>query len=81
LRQTYISVPKRVVAERVRGCAGVRLHIAPDGTPHDITVVAEVPPGYGFGDAARQAAASMVWAPFNDTRWQYIVFNEGPPPR
>jgi hypothetical protein len=48
--------------------------------PHDITVVADLPPGYGFGDAAKQAAASMVWAPRNDSAWQYIVFNEGPPP-
>jgi pantoate kinase len=80
LHQNYISVPKRAVTEHVRGCAGIRLHIAPDGTPHDITVVAEVPAGYGFGDAAKQAAASMIWAPVNDSKWQYIVFNQGARP-
>jgi hypothetical protein len=81
IRQTLISAPKRAVTEHVHGCAGIRLHIAPDGSPHDITVVADLPPGYGFGEAAKQAAANMMWAPRNDSAWQYIVFNEGPPPR
>jgi hypothetical protein len=74
-----IPLPPRVLAEHVSGCAGVRFRIGPDGVARDITVMADYPLGYGFGETARQAIAGSVWAPRDDLAWHYIVFHMNPP--
>jgi hypothetical protein len=58
----------------------VRFRISPDGTPCDITVVADYPVGYGFGDTAVQSIEAMAWPPRDDLAWHYIVVNINPPP-
>jgi hypothetical protein len=72
LHSPTVPPPPRAVAENVRGCAGVSFHIAPDGTPRDIAVVIDFPPGYGFGDTARKVVGSTVWAPVDDKSLHYV---------
>jgi hypothetical protein len=74
-----IPLPPRVLAEHVSGCAGVRFRIGPDGLAHDMTVMADYPPGYGFGETARQAIAASVWAQRDDLAWHYLVLHMNPP--
>ena len=61
----------RADAEQVTGCAGVRFRVGPDGAPRDITVMADYPVGYGFGDAGAQAIAGTRWSPMDDLSWRY----------
>ncbi|MBV9784252.1 MAG: energy transducer TonB [Acidisphaera sp.] len=71
-------MPARALAEHVSGCAGVRFRIASDGSPHDITVMAEYPAGYGFGDTARAVIAAARWPPKDDEAWRYLILNMRP---
>ncbi len=72
LHSPTVPVPQRALAEHVAGCAGVSFRIAPDGTPRDVAVVVEYPPGYGFGDTARKVVQSTAWPPMQDKSLHYV---------
>jgi hypothetical protein len=73
-----VPLPPRALAEHVRGCAGLRFRIGPAGAPQDITLVAEYPVGYGFGDAGLAKLNGLRWAPTDDFAWHYLVINQFP---
>jgi hypothetical protein len=79
IHTTSIPLSPRSLAEHIAGCAGVRFRIGPDGLAHDITVMADYPLGYGFGETARQTIEAAVWATRDDLAWHYIVFHMNPP--
>ncbi len=68
------------------GCAGVLFRLGPDGRPVDLRVVVEIPPGFGFGDAAEKAIAATRFRPDGaDAGWHYVTVTEdypapAPPP-
>lgn len=78
MQAASVPMPPRALAEHVRGCAGIRFRIGPDGVPQDITVVADYPAGYGFGEAASDAVSRTRWAPKDDMAWRYLVVNMRP---
>jgi hypothetical protein len=65
--------PERAISENVAGCAGARFRIGPDGAAQDVTVMAEYPAGYGFGDTIRQALETTRWPGRDDLAWHYLV--------
>jgi hypothetical protein len=65
--------PERAISENVAGCAGARFRIGPDGSAQDVTVMADYPAGYGFGDTIRQALTVSRWAARDDLAWHYLV--------
>jgi|GEM_PF-6978452 hypothetical protein len=73
-----VPMPPRAMAEHVNGCAGVRFRLAPDGSPTDITVMAEYPAGFGFGATASAAIAASRWPAKDDQAWRYMVINMHP---
>ncbi len=73
-----VPMPPRALAEHVNGCAGVRFRLAPDGSPTDMTVMAEYPAGYGFGDTASAAITATRWPAKDDQAWRYVVINMHP---
>ncbi len=73
-----VPMPRRALAERVNGCAGVRFRIGPDGSPRDIAVLTEYPLGYGFADTSRAAIAATRWPPGDDMAWRYLIINMHP---
>jgi hypothetical protein len=75
---TRVAMPARAMAEHVNGCAGVRFRLSPDGTPRDITLMAEYPTGYGFGATAMAAIAGGRWPAKDDDAWRYVVINMHP---
>jgi hypothetical protein len=74
-----VPIPPRALAEHVRGCAGFKFRIGPSGVPQDITLMAEYPVGYGFGDAGIAKLNGLRWAPADDFAWRYLVINQFPP--
>ena len=67
-----VNKPLRALAEHVSGCGGVRFRIGPYGEPEDVTVMAEYPLGYGFGETVRQMIVTSRWAPRDDLSWHYL---------
>jgi hypothetical protein len=70
---------------RVPGCAGILFHLTEDGVPTDMHVLAESPPGYGYGDAALTALRDSRYQPqANISGWHYneytLTFGPAPAP-
>jgi len=78
LSSDKVQMPPRAVAEHVRGCAGIRFRIGPDGMPQDISILADYPYGYGFGESGQRIVASAKWAARDDLAWHYLVINMDP---
>ncbi len=72
VRGGHVPTLERANAEHVAGCAGVRFRIGADGRARDITVMADYPVGYGFGQAGADAIADTQWAPMDDLSWRYL---------
>ncbi|HTZ69543.1 MAG TPA: energy transducer TonB [Acetobacteraceae bacterium] len=68
-----VVTPARAKIEHITGCAGVRFRIGPDGHAQDITLMAEYPLGYGFGDAALHWLSTATWPPHDDLAGHYAV--------
>ncbi len=75
-----VSAPPRAQAAHVAGCAGMRFRIGPDGVPTDVTLVAEYPIGYGFGEAGLYKLKTLRWPPRDDLAWHYLIVNLLPKP-
>ncbi len=75
-----VPVPPRAQAEHVAGCAGLRFRIGQDGIATDVTLVAEYPLGYGFGEAGLHKLRILRWSPRDDLAWHYLVVNWFPKP-
>ncbi len=71
-------MPSRAMAEHVNGCAGIRFRLNPDGTPTDISIVADYPAGYGFGETGRAAVQATRWPGRDDAAWRYFIINMYP---
>jgi hypothetical protein len=71
--------PARAKADHVSGCAGLRFRIGPDGVAQDVTLVAEYPLSYGFGEAGLAKLAVLRWAPRDDLASHYLVINPRAP--
>ncbi len=75
-----VDKPLRALAEHVSGCGGVRFRIGPNGEPEDVSVMAEYPLGYGFGETVRAMIVTSRWAPRDDLSWHYLDATIRTPP-
>jgi TonB family protein len=55
--------PGRALSRQIEGVAGFLFTISADGSVSDVRAVAEVPEGYGFADAGRQALERFQFEP------------------
>lgn len=58
---------------RIDGCVGVLFRLGADGTPTDVTVVAEAPDGYGLGAYVARELAVARFERSPDNGWHYEV--------
>jgi hypothetical protein len=75
-----VPMPAKAMADNVRGCAGVRFRIGPDGSTRDVAVLTEYPIGYGFADTAKSIVLKTRWPNQDDLAWRFLIVNMNPTP-
>ena len=79
LARAFPEHPPRAAESNVAGCAVVLLTIDQTGHPNAVQVVADYPPGFGFGEAVKMAALRTAYPSGYDGWSRYMTVTFKPP--
>ena len=76
--QIVVKAPKAAEAQHVNGCAAVKFQLTKSGRPRNMTVLRELPAGYGYGAAVVEQLEQETFAPpASPDGWYYRAVSIG----